>query len=91
MRTVGREEGQAGWRVATSEVGVCCGARGGSGNSRVLLGLLRTGTHAGFGSSEDDRDLLFGRGGGYRISSQKLLLCLFIIQGRVLATHTSET
>lgn len=92
VRTAGREEEKKGWTVATSEVGVCCGARRGLRNSGVLPGLLWTGTHEGLSSSWDNRDLLLGRGGGCRIPPKKLLLCLFIIQDLgVPATHTPET
>lgn len=67
--------------------------RRGPGNSCVVLpGLLWTGTHVSSGRSQDNRDLLFGWGGGCRIPTEKLLLCLFIIQGLGSpATHTSKT
>lgn len=92
VRTAGREEEEKGWTVVTSEVGVCCRARRGPRKGGVLPGLLWTGTHVGLGSSWDNRDLLFGRGGGCRIPPKKLPFCLFIIQDLgVPITHTPET
>lgn len=82
VRTVGREEEKEGWRVATSEVGVCCKPEGALGTVVSSLDYSGQGTHVGLDSSQDNRDLLFDWGGRCRIPTKKLLLCLFIILKR---------